>query len=67
MIELKPCPFCGGKATGLMERRGVVLLFTAGCQNKECDVRPETRLFMTMEKALDTWNHREGDQDAGET
>lgn len=67
MIELKLCPFCGRQATGLMVRKGVICLFTVGCQNKECDVRPETHLCMTMEEAADKWNHREGDKDAGET
>ena len=53
MIELKPCPFCGGKAIFLEDDDGRVLpwLICSGCS---C----ETDCYDTIEEAIAAWNRR---------
>ena len=63
MIELGPCPFCGERGTGLMVRRGVICLFTVGCNNPKCTANPATELCMTIEQAIGAWNSLKRRQD----
>lgn len=54
-MELKSCPFCGGKATVLavpQQRRCFVTC-------SECGVETP-RTFRTVEAAVNLWNKREG-------
>jgi Lar family restriction alleviation protein len=57
--DLKPCPFCGGKATLL----GVVDEIRGGkhfvsCFNRSCKVTVETEFCETEKKAIAAWNKR---------
>ena len=61
--ELKPCPFCGGKA----ERKETYNYFWSGrsipqyfikCSNKECGVYVATCNRDTEEEAVEIWNRR---------
>lgn len=53
-VELKPCPFCGGKAkvgtTGTH--------YKVYCFNPACDIRPNTSFFKDMKFAIAAWNRR---------
>lgn len=61
MAELKPCPFCGGKAiridvndcTGI-EKWAVM------CGNRDCPVSPITDAYAEKRNATIAWNRREG-------
>lgn len=53
MIELKPCPFCGGKAR-IFEMR---TMSWVKCANCGC----ETALLDTIKEAVATWNRRVND------
>ena len=55
--ELKPCPFCGGKAEIIIEYGTV----TVGCTNKECDITMGKAVF-TDEEAIQHWNRRANDE-----
>lgn len=50
--ELKPCPFCGGKAKIIQSSRRT-LFFTA-CE--DCDA--DSDYYDTEEKAAEAWNRR---------
>ena len=52
--ELKPCPFCGGKAEIIIFNTGTV---TVGCTNEECDITMG-KAFFTDEEAIRHWNRR---------
>lgn len=57
MRELKPCPFCDGKAElvdyGLTGRLKVVMCLDCGAR---------TRVFERGENACDAWNRRARDE-----
>ena len=53
MTELKPCPFCGGKATERYECLNGVFV-----QCNECGV--STHVSSSVD-AIETWNRRVGD------
>ena len=57
MAELKPCPFCGGKAK-LLSRGG---LHYVVCWEKACRITPRTTWHNTKEKAIEAWNRRAED------
>ena len=50
MTELKPCPFCGGKA----KLRGYQIDFRVMCP--ECGGR--AKLCSTAEETIESWNRR---------
>ena len=50
MTDLKPCPFCGGKA----KSKGYQIGFRVMCP--ECGGR--AKLFSTAEEAIEAWNRR---------
>lgn len=62
MIELKPCPFCGGKARFLNWKSA----WAVECCNDYCCVLPETEICDTKEAAVEIWNRRVGDTDGKE-
>lgn len=57
MDKLKPCPFCGGKATiGKIEYNAT---YYVRCSNtKICFVNSYTRAFDEIEDAINAWNKR---------
>ena len=73
MKELKPCPFCGGKASirylyddvvywtyddePIIRRR-----FVCECSEDGCLVSPVTDSFDTEEEATEAWNRRYKDE-----
>lgn len=60
MVELKPCPFCGGKAQIWEERVGNRTIFHVSCENENCGVIVETRdsFGATRESAAAAWERR---------
>lgn len=56
MSELKPCPFCGGKAELDSEYHKVSCALEWG----SCSVMPETWGCDTDEEAIEAWNRRVG-------
>ncbi len=52
--SLKPCPFCGGKATAFQASGEADYAAMVGCG--ECDVG--TTCFETREEAIEAWNRR---------
>lgn len=59
--ELKPCPFCGGKAKVRSEDRKKGKAYWVYCAEPietGCDVRPVTCRFDTLKKAVEAWNRR---------
>ena len=62
MVELKPCPFCGGEAEFLyhsrIKRPVIYDFFRCGC--KECGLR-YPKFFRVEREAIEAWNRREGE------
>ena len=54
MIELKRCPFCGGKAT--IDNNGSTVWWVE-CNN-DCQIQPGTPVFSKPSKAIEAWNRR---------
>ena len=52
MVELKPCPFCGGKAI----LKQITGRWAVHCEN-QC---AGTRIFNDAKRAIDAWNTRVG-------
>jgi len=52
-VELKPCPFCGGKA----KLKGVEDHWVR-CKGDNCLVYPETACYDTAREAIAAWNRR---------
>lgn len=59
MIELKNCPFCGGKAK--MERMSINPYYYVICTNLECDATVG-RFQPTEVHAAKVWNRRDGEE-----
>lgn len=57
--ELKPCPFCGGKAN-IDYGNGIYEIFYVFCE--KCKTRNPNRL--TREEAIKLWNRRTTDEQA---
>lgn len=55
MIELKPCPFCGGVAM-LYTRKKFKNPFRIRCSNIDCGCR--TANWNAVEEAVKAWNRR---------
>ena len=53
--ELKPCPFCGGKASVIKES----MWYEVHCDNCPCNVG--RCWFSKREEAIEAWNRREED------
>lgn len=64
MEELKPCPFCGGKAEYYCEEHdwsdwgyiSTAKYYDAYVECEKCGAR--TELFDTKQEAIDAWNKR---------
>ena len=59
MAELKPCPFCGGKAfcTNVLPTYGCDVMYRVFCE--DCNINTPSK--WTEEKAIEAWNRREED------
>ena len=57
MEELKPCPFCGGKAHKWSWNGGVCI----ECENYHVDKHRISFQFQTEEEASEAWNRRVND------
>ena len=58
-IELKPCPFCGGKASFLtVEQTDGTRGYEVSCENAACEVCSCTMLHPTKAEAAAAWNRR---------
>jgi Lar family restriction alleviation protein len=71
MIELKPCPFCGGEAilrqdiryprSGKYEGKSVKA-YEVICSNYDCIIYgADNKYFFTKEEAIEAWNNRKPD------
>ena len=54
--ELKPCPFCGGKADICKDEH--IGTYRVECQNTRCPCIPSTWFCETKEDAVKLWNRR---------
>ena len=50
--ELKPCPFCGGKAKIIKDPIKI------GCTNNNCMICVQTIPNLQLEDAIEAWNRR---------
>lgn len=55
MIDLKPCPFCGGKVEISNDGKG---LYRVGCDNANCFTHVFTYWCRTQDDAAEVWNKR---------
>lgn len=70
-MKLKPCPFCGGKASYMtyITERGVFIrsrkYIYFKCKNCEAQTKafPESVHYSAEEKAMEAWNKRVGEED----
>lgn len=61
MPELKPCPFCGGKAKIHKSAKSTVkggLWYFVNCQGHKCKVYPQTYTYSKKSYAINAWNRR---------
>lgn len=56
LVELKPCPFCGGEATRFGNHRNN--RYSVACKNDKCVVRPSTLFYDRQCDATKAWNKR---------
>ena len=57
MPDLKPCPFCGGKDSGMLTTSYDGYWFAVFCEN--CMVK--TRKCRQEKDAIEAWNRRAGE------
>ena len=62
MDELKPCPFCGSKDSGILTTSYDGYWFAVFCEN--CMV--QTRKCRQEKDAIEAWNRRVGEEDKHE-
>ena len=55
-IELKPCPFCGGKGVEILEDENKYLYYRYMAQCQKCGAN--AKLGRTKEEARKAWNRR---------
>ncbi len=55
-VELKHCPFCGGKATLYREEDGG--FYKVKCDNFDCWIGPETSFYSNQTIAIEAWQER---------
>ena len=58
MVELKPCPFCGGIAVMRKNKNSFVPSYYVRCGNNDCTVICATCNRQTPEEAANEWNSR---------
>lgn len=60
-LELKPCPFCGGKTIKGNDRHPMLGIGTkgdfVGCSNPDCKFKP-IAYFDSMDESIKAWNNR---------
>ena len=59
--KLKPCPFCGGKATVFASSEGGVFVICIGCQTRTktlVDTLQYNKPTNAVEKVIEAWNKR---------
>ena len=61
--DLKPCPFCRGKDSGILTTSYDGYWFAVFCEN--CMV--QTRKCRQEKDAIEAWNRRAGEEDKHET
>lgn len=62
MSELKPCPFCGGKAKSFERGTYETIFHGVTCQkNDGCIAQLSTAMFANPEQAAKAWNTRTPD------
>lgn len=65
MPDLKPCPFCGGKAmktTWYGHDANALYQVSCSDKTKDCVVHPETSWYKDEKKAEIAWNRRTNDE-----
>ena len=58
--ELKPCPFCGGKAELITRKQCLADAYSVRCKNKHCRGHV-FKLVRAEHKAVTEWNRRATD------
>ena len=58
MAELKPCPFCGGRAFIHKSNTPLGTFYFAHCGNEDCPIEPKTHSKYKREHAVEAWNRR---------
>lgn len=61
MIDLKPCPFCGGNEVKVRHEKYWRPKLSSNVICKECFAN--TGWFDTDEEAINAWNRRDGEQE----
>ena len=65
MPNLKPCPFCGGKAK--LKKFKSKALFGTIAYYAECSVcKVRTEMSLEQEEPVEAWNRRAGEEDKHE-
>ena len=59
--ELKPCPFCGGKAR-LITYDTCTCVYYVKCDSASCGIKPVTWIYTTGEEAVEAWNKMVDDE-----
>lgn len=58
-LELKPCPFCGGKAEIRFVKLEGKVSYHVGCASRACQCAVQTcAVAKTVKKAVKAWNTR---------
>jgi hypothetical protein len=64
--ELKPCPFCGGKAYIGRTKKTLSLQYAVGCGNSRCIANrlsnPFVLHYLSRNEAAEAWNRRAEDE-----
>jgi hypothetical protein len=63
--ELKPCPFCGGRAAIGRTKKTLKLQYAVGCDNTRCIANrlrnPFVLHYLSETEAAEAWNRRVSD------
>lgn len=59
--ELKPCPFCGGRASARRFDGKFFDVYKVYCMNEDCYIEPATRPYYSKKEAIEAWNRRVDD------
>jgi hypothetical protein len=58
MAELKPCPFCGGRAMLIDIPHTNIHNCAVRCVNVHCVMHPTTHIYVEPKSAIEAWNRR---------
>ena len=56
--ELRPCPFCGGRAAIVHKKEPVGECWKVYCMNEDCWCEASTPAYNRRETAVEAWNRR---------